>query len=552
LFFILEIFLCLNGSAQTYKFDFGIASEPAVAGYTKVTTAHLYTRKYSGDTVNGFFGFENWDSLHLQGLSRVNPSGLNRDVIVGWNNNGFSSFYFSVRVPEGNYRVTFYIGDFGAPAQTTVKAESRRLLIENLETQTGQIVTRTFTIMRRDSSISGSKSKVALDDSYGREYPPICLGWDHKLTFEFCGERPCIGGVEIVRADSAVTLHLCGNSTIVEQEDEPWTAWGQMVPRFFHSNISVNDLGSSGLTAAVFLNGNRLKKICSVMKPGDYLFFEFGHNDSKTEGYEPGFRAAMKAFRDSAAAHGATMIFITPVARRGDADSATSVGGSADLTRSTARSLEAKLIDLNAMSLRLKAALGSSSVKEYAHFTANHLWPDQDAINDDTHFSDFGAYEVARCVLQNGLKASGTALYNDLVDTTTFNPSKPDNPASWSIPSSLDTVFRHATPGAAVRADSTFAAAARTPGSPILKRPCLHLAVHSLMSKVRYPAGFEGDGVFTIRCVQGKRIFEKRHALEKSGGWFQWKAIHALPPGVYFFSMKIGNKVVDELKFCPW
>ncbi len=38
-------------------------------------------------------------------------------------------FYFSVDLPEGNYNVTFTVGDFKERSITTVKAESLRLLL---------------------------------------------------------------------------------------------------------------------------------------------------------------------------------------------------------------------------------------------------------------------------------------------------------------------------------------------------------------------------------------------------------------------------------------
>ena len=41
-------------------------------------------------------------------------------------------FFFSLRVPDGNYRVTVLLGSNRRAASTTVRAESRRLFVENL------------------------------------------------------------------------------------------------------------------------------------------------------------------------------------------------------------------------------------------------------------------------------------------------------------------------------------------------------------------------------------------------------------------------------------
>ena len=554
--FIIAVFsLCSSNShAQSYKFDFGVSSVPAVAGYTKVTTANLYAKTYANDNVVGYYGFENWDSLHMRGLNRVNPSGLNRDIITGWDNNGVSSFYFSVNVPEGLYTVTFYIGDYGAAATTTIKAESRRLLVENIETAAGQIVMRIFTVMRRDAAIGTTGTSVGLDNSYGRENPAICLNWDRKLTFEFSGTRPAIGGVDIVKVDTGITIHLCGNSTLVEQEDEPWAAWGQPIQRFFNSSIIVNDLASSGLTSSSFLNQRRLAKICSVMRPGDYLFFEFGHNDQSSVSTAQ-FQANMQTYRDSALAHGATMVFVAPTARRADDDSATSVGGYAELTRTYARTLGAKLIDLNTAVIRMKAALGtaaygSDNTQLYCHVATSPLWPDQPAVNDGTHFCDFGAYELAKWIAKTGMKAAGLALMQYLPDTAAFNPNTPDMKSNFNLPVSLDTVLRHATPGAIVRPDSTFAVTTRVLNAAGEPLSGYSISVNPGMSTIAYKIHAGKNVTFGIFSITGKLLARKLTTSVKAEGAFQWKEMNGLPAGIYYLQMKVDSKDLGKTRFC--
>ena len=77
------------------------------------------------------------------------------------------------------------------------------------------------------------------------------------------------------------TIYLCGNSTVVDQANEPWASWGQMITRFFGPGIAVSNHAESGLTARSFIGSNRLDKILSTLKKGDYVFVEFGHNDEK-------------------------------------------------------------------------------------------------------------------------------------------------------------------------------------------------------------------------------------------------------------------------------
>lgn len=56
---------------------------------------------------------------------------------------------------------------------------------------------------------------------------------------------------------------------------------GQMIPRWFDTDVCFANYAESGESASNFINVRRLKKILSVIKPGDYIFMEFGHNDQK-------------------------------------------------------------------------------------------------------------------------------------------------------------------------------------------------------------------------------------------------------------------------------
>ena len=58
-------------------------------------------------------------------------------------------FYFSVPVSDGNYKVTVTLGSKKKAAQTVVRAESRRLMVENCTTKKGQFETYSFIVSKR-------------------------------------------------------------------------------------------------------------------------------------------------------------------------------------------------------------------------------------------------------------------------------------------------------------------------------------------------------------------------------------------------------------------
>ena len=88
-------------------------------------------------------------------------------------------FFFSVRVPDGNYKVTVRLGSKKQAGVTTVRGESRRLFVDNLPTRKGQFTEETFIINKRNPRIS-DKESVRI-----KPREKTKLNWDDKLTLEF-------------------------------------------------------------------------------------------------------------------------------------------------------------------------------------------------------------------------------------------------------------------------------------------------------------------------------------------------------------------------------
>ena len=84
-------------------------------------------------------------------------------------------FFFSVRVPDGNYRVTVWLGSSRRPASTTLRAESRRLLAENVVTRKGELRKLMFTVNKHSPQIDERRA-VRIKD---RERTK--LNWDDRL-----------------------------------------------------------------------------------------------------------------------------------------------------------------------------------------------------------------------------------------------------------------------------------------------------------------------------------------------------------------------------------
>jgi lysophospholipase L1-like esterase len=338
-------------------------------------------------------------------------------------------FYFSVKLDDGNYKVTVILGSKFRIGNTTIRAESRRLFVENAKTAKGTFQTYQFVVNKRSPEIN-EKESVKIKPREKNK-----LNWDDKLTLEFNGDAPAVKSISIERDDVCPTIFLCGNSTVVDQDDEPWASWGQMIPRWFNENIAFANYAESGETAGSFLAAGRLKKALSVMKPGDYIFMEFGHNDQKEKGPGKGayynFAMNLKIFVDEARSHGAIPIFVTPTQRRSFDDNGKireTHGDYPSAMIAVAKREEVQLIDLHQMTRVFFETLGiDNSRKALVQYPANTFPGQTKALEDNTHFNPYGAYEVAKCIVMGMKKLNLPILQNIRSDFKDFDPNHPDD-----------------------------------------------------------------------------------------------------------------------------
>lgn len=397
-----------------FKFQLGKGKIPR--GYIKVKANTTFTDKRG-------YGIDLGSVVKI--VDRANGSFMTAD----------QPFFFSVNVPEGNYKVTLTIGDAKEAGELTVKAESRRLMLEKVITNPGEIITKTFIVNIRRPEIS-TGGKVSL-----KERELTKLDWDNKLTLEFNGKRPCVSSIEIAKVEDQITVYLAGNSTVVDQGYEPWASWGQMITRFFKPGVAISNHAESGLTLASFKSQHRLVKILSTIKPGDYLFIEFGHNDQKMKGPNDG---AWKSYTDNFKYYiqevkkkNANVVIVTSTSRRRFDESGKIVNSLGDFpaaARKVAQDEQVPMIDLNVMSAELFNALGEEkSAKAFVHYPANTFPGQNKALADNTHFNSYGAYELSKCVVE-GIRQLHLNLEKFLLDLPVFDPSQPDAVEQFDLP----------------------------------------------------------------------------------------------------------------------
>ncbi len=297
-------------------------------------------------------------------------------------------------VPEGNYKVTVTVGSRDRAAVTMLKAESLRLVIDNVATRKGEFKTLTFTVNKRDTLIYDDQGKVidCIIPYYRDRYVP---DWDSKLSFDIIGEQSAVESLVIEPVSDAITVFLCGDSTVTDQYDKVYSSWGQKLPLFFDEHVAVANYSYSGSSTSSFINCKKFKKVVGNLKQGDYVFIEFGHNDEKDRGAGAGakynYAHNLKTMIDQVRQKGAVPVLLTPTQRR-NFDSEGKVHdthkGYAEAMKEVADRENVICIDLTAMTQKMIQEAGPEESWKYF------------VQGDGTHNNNFGAYEISKLVVR--------------------------------------------------------------------------------------------------------------------------------------------------------
>ncbi len=374
------------------EFKFSLAAGDAPAGYMAVAASEAYS-------VEKGYGYD-----------------------LGTKPGVDTPFYFSVKVPEGNYRVTVTLGDATGESDTTVRTESGHIHLVDVRTPAGNFRTRTLHANVRRPQIQPPPPKNAPGEPAVHMFlagEAEARHWDEKLTIEFNGPRPALAALEIVRDETVLTLFMAGDSTVGDPRRGPGGNWPTQLCQFLKPGIAVCNSAEGGETSKSFITGQRLDKVLSQMKSGDFFLVQFAHNDSKPQwpqSYtEPAttFKAYLGAYLAETKRRGATLVLVTPMERRSNGDT---VGPWARAMREFAAEHHVPLIDQWAMSKEMWTALGSNVGTAFA---------------DQTHLSGYGGYLLAKNIVR-GIKAGVPALAKFIVDDyVDMDPAHPDAPPDY-------------------------------------------------------------------------------------------------------------------------
>jgi lysophospholipase L1-like esterase len=215
--------------------------------------------------------------------------------------------------------------------------------------------------------------------------------------------------------DNDLTLFLVADSTVSDKPfDEggnPEKGWGQIFPLYLKEGIKVDNHAVNGRSTKSFMDQGRWDKVLSLMKPGDYVVIEFGHNDQKKEDParyadpDSAYRANLKKYIADAKSKGAHPILATPIVRRRFDEKGQfydTHGRYPEVVREVAEEEDVPLLDLHKQSMELVRAYGPERSKQlFLHIQPGEYASLPDGREDDTHLSPYGAFRICDLVAES-------------------------------------------------------------------------------------------------------------------------------------------------------
>jgi lysophospholipase L1-like esterase len=209
------------------------------------------------------------------------------------------------------------------------------------------------------------------------------------------------------------TIYTIGDSTMANKtkpDENPERGWGQMLPLFFNDNITVDNRAVNGRSTRSFIDEKRWDAIYKVLKPGDYVFIQFGHNDQKekdsTRYTNPhtAYRHNLIRFVNETRAKGAIPVLFSSIVRRNFNEQGVLISTHGDYpleTRLVAQEYKVPFIDMEYYSELLEQSYGPEKSKQlHLHYKAGEIPYYKEDKADNTHLCVKGATEIAKIAVE--------------------------------------------------------------------------------------------------------------------------------------------------------
>ncbi|MCH5213080.1 MAG: hypothetical protein J1G06_08690 [Oscillospiraceae bacterium] len=323
-----------DNTQGSWKFDFGGGA--VENGYIGVSA----DTKYTDALEYGFIGIDENDYKFKAGSlmdsfttvqgqktelynGTGNGTGANNDFVAakaGTEVNNPADFYdyttanpirFSMAAENGGYyhvKVTLANSSTTEKAKVSLFAERRHQLLTDKEIEAGGTYEYEFNVDVETvyfKSISGNYA-------------------DDSISIEVTGKNAAIASMEVEKLSTGTTLWLMGDSTGCDQNAgypyfplQNYAGTGQGLTKYLPANIALSNQGDGGINS-----GDKNHYANVHLKEGDYLYAEWGHNETGTDAYV----SNMERYYKDCVAAGASLIVVGPIDRSSSSQFNSSTG----------------------------------------------------------------------------------------------------------------------------------------------------------------------------------------------------------------------------------
>lgn len=356
-------------AAGNLTLDFGSGTLAANAVRIDATTA------YATDKRAGFV-----DPAAVTATDRGGSDALRSDFAT------VGDTEFVLDLPNGDYTVDLIAGDAAGATDISITAE-QMVKVQQTAKAAGQYLEMSFDIAVVDG----------------------------QLNLDFGGTAANLNALVLTQktprpAGTKPTVWVTGDSTVQSYTADyaPQAGWGQMLDRYLSDGVTVENKAIGGRSSKNFISQGRLDEVLRSIRPGDYLFVQFGHNDN-SKGVDDRYAAPadyaeyLRSYIDGARQRGATPVLVTPVSRRSFNPDTGKFNVSFPEYVAAATALAAEtgtdLVDLSASSRAYLDSVGpEAALSVFLHVPAGVYPSRPSGTADDTHFQDYGAIQMARLI----------------------------------------------------------------------------------------------------------------------------------------------------------
>ena len=240
-----------------------------------------------------------------------------------------------------------------------------------------------------------------------------------NFSIRFC-LISCLILVAFKPVHEKITIFSIGDSTMADYDINEWSknnggknyplrGWMMAMPQFVKKDVIIHNAAISGISSKSFRDEGAWQKVIDQVKPGDYVFIQFGHNDEKPD--SASHTDARTSFRrnlinyvsETKSKGGNPVLFTSLVRRKFDANGklVDTHGDYVTVVRELAAELKVPLVDLNKLMGDLVQQMGmEESKKLYLYIEPGLFTKLPEGKKDDTHLCEFGATKVAQLAVK--------------------------------------------------------------------------------------------------------------------------------------------------------